>query len=189
MSPVYCDNRKVYSYVNERIVIFDALANMVEEKFPEANCVVGVASGAIGWGALVAHELELPFVYIRTEPKDHGMGNLIEGELRPGAKVVVIEDLISTGESSLKAVNAIKTCGLPDVEVVGLVAIFSYCMKEAEQKFAEAGCAFATTSTFPVLAAEAEASGYISKEEFEALQSWNENVRAWSEAYLEKQAK
>lgn len=131
-SPIYTDNRKTLSYPEIRTFIKVELSRLIMENFPEAEAIAGVATGAIAQGALVADELMLPYVYVRSTPKDHGLENLIEGSLRPGQKVVVIEDLVSTGSSSLKAVNAIRAAGS---EVIGMVAIFSYEFPVAVEHF------------------------------------------------------
>ena len=135
-SPFYCDNRKTLSYPELRNFVKLEISRIIAEKFPEADAVAGVATGAIPQGALVADTLSLPFVYVRSKPKDHGLENLIEGELRPGMKVVVVEDLISTGGSSLKAVQAIRDNGC---EVVGMVASYTYGFEVAAKAFKEAG--------------------------------------------------
>ena len=129
-SPIYTDNRKTLSYPELRTMVKLALTHMILEQFPEAEAVAGVATGAIAQGALVADELNLPYVYVRPKPKDHGMGNQIEGELPEGAKVIVVEDLISTGGSSLKAVDALRKAGF---EVVGMVASYTYGFPVAEE--------------------------------------------------------
>src|SRR5215469_12575039 len=131
-SPIYCDNRKTLSYPSLRNFIKLEIARAIIENFEDVTTVAGVATGAIAQGAMVAEELNLPFVYIRSAPKDHGLENLIEGDLKPGSKVVVIEDLISTGGSSLKAVEAIRNAGC---DVIGMVAIFSYGFISAEERF------------------------------------------------------
>ena len=140
-SPFYCDNRKTLSYPALRSFVKIELAHAVLEHFPEADAVAGVATGAIAQGALVAEELSLPFCYVRSKPKDHGMGNLIEGTLPEGSKVVVVEDLISTGGSSLKAVEALRQAGF---EVVGMVASYTYGFPVAEEAFKNAGVQLVT---------------------------------------------
>ena len=158
-SPFYCDNRKTLSFADLRNFVKLELVHAILEHFPEAEAVAGVATGAIAQGALVADELCLPFAYVRSKPKDHGMGNLIEGELPKGAKVVVVEDLISTGGSSLKAVEAIRQAGC---EVVGMVASYTYGFPIAEKAFADAGVKLVTLTDYENVVAEALETGYIS---------------------------
>ena len=140
-SPFYCDNRKTLSFTNVRSFVKLELAHAILENFPQATAVAGVATGAIAQGAMVADELNLPFCYVRSKAKDHGMGNLIEGELPVGSKVVVVEDLISTGGSSLKAVEALRQAGF---EVVGMVASYTYGFPVAQEAFAQAGVKLVT---------------------------------------------
>ena len=146
------------------------------EHFPEAEAVAGVATGAIAQGALVADELNMPFVYVRSKAKDHGMGNLIEGEHAKGAKVVVVEDLISTGGSSLKAVEALRAYG---VEVVGMVASYTYGFPVAEEAFAKAGVKLVTLTDYEHVVAQALKTGYIKNEDVELLHQWRANPSEW----------
>ena len=152
------------------------LVHAVLENFPEADAVAGVATGAIAQGALVADELNLPFVYVRSKPKDHGMENLIEGELKPEMKVVVIEDLISTGGSSLKAVEAIRKTGN---EVVGMVASYTYGFPVAKKAFEDAGVKLITLTDYEHVVAEAAATGYISESDAEVLNEWRKDPANW----------
>ena len=152
------------------------LVHAILEHFPEAEAVAGVATGAIAQGALVADELCLPFAYVRSKPKDHGMGNLIEGELPKGAKVVVVEDLISTGGSSLKAVEAIRQAGC---EVVGMVASYTYGFPIAEQAFADAGVKLVTLTDYENVVAEALETGYISNADVDLLHEWRKDPANW----------
>ena len=168
-SPFYCDNRKTLSYPGLRNFVKLELVHAVLEHFPEAEAVAGVATGAIAQGALVADELNLPFVYVRSKAKDHGMGNLIEGELEKGSKVVVVEDLISTGGSSLKAVAALREAGY---EVVGMVASYTYGFPVAAEAFAEAGVRLETLTDYDHVVAEAVATGYIAESDVEVLAEW-----------------
>lgn len=168
-SPFYCDNRKTLSFPELRNFVKLELVHAVLENFPEADAVAGVATGAIAQGALVADELNLPFVYVRSKPKDHGMENLIEGELKPEMKVVVIEDLISTGGSSLKAVEAIRKTGN---EVVGMVASYTYGFPVAKKAFEDAGVKLITLTDYEHVVAEAAATGYISESDAEVLNEW-----------------
>ena len=144
-SPIYCDNRKTLSYPDVRTLIKNGICSTIQEKFENIDAIAGVATGAIAQGALVVDALGLPFVYVRSSPKDHGLENLIEGDLRPGQRVVVVEDLISTGGSSLKAVEAIRKDGC---EVAGMVAIFSYLLPVAQKKFEEANVKLYTLSNY-----------------------------------------
>lgn len=175
-SPFYCDNRKTLSYPGLRNFVKLELVHAVLEHFPEAEAVAGVATGAIAQGALVADELNLPFVYVRSKAKDHGMGNLIEGELEKGSKVVVVEDLISTGGSSLKAVAALREAGY---EVVGMVASYTYGFPVAAEAFAEAGVRLETLTDYDHVVAEAVATGYIAESDVEVLAEWRKNPSEW----------
>lgn len=175
-SPFYCDNRKTLSFPELRNFVKLELVHAVLENFPEADAVAGVATGAIAQGALVAGELNLPFVYVRSKPKDHGMENLIEGELRPEMKVVVIEDLISTGGSSLKAVEAIRKAGN---EVVGMVASYTYGFPVAKKAFEDAGVKLITLTDYEHVVAEAAATGYISESDVEVLNEWRKDPANW----------
>ena len=175
-SPFYCDNRKTLSYPGLRNFVKLELVHAVLEHFPEAEAVAGVATGAIAQGALVADELNLPFVYVRSKAKDHGMGNLMEGELEKGSKVVVVEDLISTGGSSLKAVAALREAGY---EVVGMVASYTYGFPVAAEAFAEAGVRLETLTDYDHVVAEAVATGYIAESDVEVLAEWRKNPSEW----------
>lgn len=175
-SPIYCDNRKTLSYPAVRNFIKIELARTVMEQFPEVEAVAGVATGAIAQGALVADQIGLPFVYVRSAPKDHGLENLIEGDLRPGQKVVVIEDLISTGGSSLKAVEALRKNGC---EVVGMVAIFTYDFAVANQRFKDANVRLLTLSNYNAVVEEALNISYIAENEVETLKEWRRDPAKW----------
>ena len=176
LSPFYCDNRKTLSYPELRNYVKLKLVHKVLECFPEAEVVAGVATGAIAQGALVADELNLPFVYVRSKPKDHGLENLIEGDLKPGMKVVVIEDLISTGGSSLKAVEAIRSNAC---EVIGMVASYTYGFPVAENAFREANVRLETLTDYEHVVAEALATGYISEHDVEVLHDWRQAPDKW----------
>ena len=152
------------------------LSRIVAEEFPECDAIAGVATGAIPQGALVADELHLPFVYVRSKPKDHGLENLIEGELRPGMKVVVIEDLISTGGSSLKAVDAIRRNGC---EVIGMVASYTYGFDVAKKAFEEADVRLITLTNYEAVVKAAVASGYIQEDAVEVLDTWRKDPAHW----------
>jgi len=175
-SPIYCDNRKTLSYPQIRSYIKIELARLILEMYPEVEVIAGVATGAIAQAALVADVLGLPFVYIRPTPKDHGLENMIEGDLRPKQKVVVIEDLISTGGSSLKAVEAIRNDGS---EVLGMVAIFTYGFPVADQKFKKAKVKLTTLCTYDAVLSEALSTNYISVDDIETLQEWRQNPSTW----------
>ena len=175
-SPFYCDNRKTLSYPELRNFVKLELCRVILEEFSEVDAIAGVATGAIAQGALVADELNLPFVYVRSKPKDHGLENLIEGELKPGMKVVVVEDLISTGGSSLKAVEAIRRDGC---EVVGMVAAYTYGFDVATKAFAEAGVKLVTLTDYESVVEQAVATGYIAKSDVESLNQWRKDPASW----------
>jgi len=175
-SPFYCDNRKTLSYPDLRSFVKIEIARLIGEKFPEVDAIAGVATGAIPQGALVADLLNLPFVYVRSKPKDHGLENLIEGELKPGMKVVVVEDLISTGGSSLKAVEAIRNNGC---EVVGMIASYTYGFKVAEQAFNDAQVSLYTLTNYEAVVEEALRTGYISQEDVPLLNEWRKDPANW----------
>lgn len=175
-SPFYCDNRKTLSYPDLRSFVKIETSRLIMERFPEAEAVAGVATGAIPQGAMVADTLNMPFVYVRSKPKDHGLENLIEGELKPGTKVVVVEDLISTGGSSLKAVEAIRNYGC---EVVGMVASYTYGFGVAEKAFKEAGVELVTLTNYEAVVAQALSTGYIKEEEVELLNQWRKAPSEW----------
>ena len=175
-SPFYCDNRKTLSYPELRNYVKLELVHAILEQFPEAEAVAGVATGAIAQGALVADELNLPFVYVRSKPKDHGLENLIEGELKPGMKVVVVEDLISTGASSLKAVEAIRKNAC---EVVGMVASYTYGFPIAKKAFEDAGVKLITLTDYEHVVSEALETGYITENDVELLHEWRKDPANW----------
>lgn len=175
-SPIYTDNRRTLSYPEMRSFIKTELTRTVLERFPEATAVAGVATGAIAQGALVADQLNLPYVYVRSTPKDHGLENLIEGDLRPGSKVVVVEDLVSTGKSSLKAVDAIRNAGC---EVVGMVALFTYGFPIAEENFQAAGVELVALSNYNAMLEVALETRFITEEDAETLRGWRMNPGEW----------
>lgn len=175
-SPIYCDNRKTLSYPELRNFIKIELARLIREKYENVDAIAGVATGAIAQGAMVAEELGLPFVYVRSAPKDHGLENLIEGDLKPRMKVVVIEDLISTGGSSLKAVEAIRRDGS---EVIGMLAIFTYDFPEAVNAFKKAKVELTTLSNYEAVLDTALATNYIHESELKALQEWRVSPSTW----------
>ena len=177
-SPFYCDNRKTLSYPDLRTYVKLELTHAILAHFPAAEAVAGVATGAIPQGALVADALGLPFVYIRNKPKDHGLENLIEGELKPGMKVVVVEDLISTGGSSLKAVEAIRQNAC---EVIGMVASYSYGFAVAKKAFKDAQVQLVTLTDYDHVVAEALETGYIATDDVELLNEWRKDPAHWME--------
>ncbi|MDD4489137.1 MAG: orotate phosphoribosyltransferase [Paludibacter sp.] len=175
-SPIYCDNRKTLSYPQIRTYLKLQIARLIQENYPDVEVIAGVATGAIAQGVLVADLLGLPFIYIRPTPKDHGLENLIEGDLKPRQKVVVIEDLISTGGSSLKAVEAIRKDGS---EVLGMIAIFSYGFPVAIEKFRAAKVKLTTLCDYDAVLSEALSINYISEEDIETLKEWRMNPAVW----------
>ncbi|MBK7133317.1 MAG: orotate phosphoribosyltransferase [Bacteroidales bacterium] len=175
-SPIYCDNRKTLSFPEVRSFIRDSFADMISELYPGAEMVAGVATGAIAHGALAADKLGLPFIYVRSGAKEHGLGNQIEGYYEKGQKVVVIEDLISTGGSSLSAVKALQEAGC---EVLGMVAIFTYEFKKASDGFASEHCKLDTLSNYTALIETAVKTGYIGEAEVETLKKWRVDPSVW----------
>lgn len=175
-SPIYCDNRRILSYPELRAQVAQWLADKAMELYPEAEVVAGVATGAIAHGVLAADRMQKPFVYVRPKPKDHGTGSQIEGELAPGKKVVVIEDLISTGMSSLAAVKALRDAG---AQVLGMVAIFTYGFDLAAQRFEEDKVRLDTLSNYSALVDVASETGYISSAAKSLLHEWRENPSEW----------
>ena len=175
-SPIYCDNRKTLSFPEVRSFIRDSFAGVVLEYYPEAELVAGVATGAIAHGVLVAEKLGLPFIYVRSEAKEHGLGNQIEGYYEKGQKVVVIEDLISTGGSSLGAVRALREAGC---DVLGMTAIFTYEFSRSADGFNAAGCELHTLSNYSALISTAVDTGYITNEEVETLKRWRLDPAGW----------
>ena len=176
-SPFYCDNRKTLSYPALRNFVKLEICRTVLEKFGQVDAIAGVATGAIAPGALVAEELNLPFVYVRSSPKDHGLENLIEGELRPGMKVVVIEDLISTGGSSLKAVEAIRRDGC---EVIGMIASYTYGFPVAVEAFKNANVELVTLTNYEAVLEVAVKTGYINEEDVALLDAWRKDPAHWT---------
>lgn len=175
-SPIYCDNRKTLSYPDTRTYIRDAFVELIQEKYPEAEVIAGVATGAIAIGALVADKLGLPFIYVRSKPKGHGLENLIEGDLKPFKKVVVVEDLVSTGVSSLKAAEAVNNFG---GDVVGMVSIFTYNFPLAQENFEKAGIELTSLSRYQILIDFSLERGDISKDQVESLMEWREDPANW----------
>ena len=175
-SPIYCDNRKTLSYPEVRSYIRDQFAAVVREKYPQAEVIAGVATGAIAQGVLVAQELNLPFIYIRSSAKSHGLENLIEGEYKAGQKVVVIEDLISTGGSSLQAVEALRKAGC---EVLGMAAIFTYGFQKATDNFKAAACELTTLSNYNAMIDLAVKTGYVQEADVEKLKEWRKSPETY----------
>ena len=176
LSPFYCDNRKTLAYPDVRTFVKEQLARIVSEKYPQATAIAGVATGAIAQGALVADALGLPMCYVRSKAKDHGMGNLIEGTLPEGAKVVVVEDLISTGGSSLKAVEALRAAGF---EILGMVASDTYGFPVAAEAFKAADVELTTLTNYEAVVQAALASGYIEEKHIPMLAEWRANPSEW----------
>lgn len=175
-SPIYCDNRKILAYPDERALVRDRFVELIIEKYPNAEVIAGVATGAIAHGVLVAEKLGLPFIYVRSKPKGHGLENLIEGELNPGQQVVVIEDLVSTGESSLKAAEAINNFG---GKVIGMLSIFTYDFDVAKEKFNQAQIELTSLSQYHVLIQMALRLKKITEDQVQTLMEWREDPANW----------
>lgn len=176
-SPIYCDNRKALSYPEFRNTICDAMIDVINADFKNVDVIAGVATGAIAYGAIVAQKMNKPFVYVRSKAKDHGMGNQVEGVLKGGERVVVIEDLISTGSSSLSAVDALLKCG---VHITGMVAIFSYNFDRARKAFETADVELHTLSNYDTLIDVASDTGYVKAEDVQMLKEWRYDPDKWS---------
>jgi len=175
-SPIYCDNRMALSFPAIRTFIKEGLVKAVRDTYKDVECIAGVATAGIPQGALVADELSLPYIYVRPKPKDHGMGNLIEGKIEKGQKVVLVEDLISTGGSSLKAAQALKEAGF---KVLGMVAIFTYGFDVAEKNFEEAGIRLVCLSDFNHLLKEAVRKKYLDENQLVYVKSWRVDPANW----------
>ena len=176
-SPIYCDNRRVLSYPYIRDFIKSEMCNIVFEKFPDVDLVAGVATAGIAWGAMVADQLKLPFIYVRPKPKEHGLGNQIEGYFRRDQKVIVIEDLVSTGKSSLQVVDVLKNEG---IEVAGMVSIFTYGFPVATEAFKSAGIPYYSLTDYPSLVALALERQTIQTSEEEVLLKWRDDPANWT---------
>lgn len=176
-SPIYCDNRKTLSYPQIRTYIRHQFVETINKHFAKPDVIAGVATGGIAMGALIAQEMNLPFIYVRAEAKKHGLTNMIEGEVNSGQSVVVIEDLISTGGSSLKAVDALREKGC---DVKGMAAIFTYGFNDAEQNFNKAKCILKTLSNYDALVATALQKQYISEKDVESLKQWRVDPSNWN---------
>jgi orotate phosphoribosyltransferase len=175
-SPIYCDNRTTLSHPAVRKQIYEAFARLISAKYPDAEVIAGVATGAIAHGMLVAERMGLPFIYVRSAPKSHGMTNQVEGHFERGQKVVVIEDLISTGGSSLAAVEALREAGC---EVLGMAAIFTYGFRVAADNFERAGVALDTLSDYPTMIALAAEQGYVRESDLDTLREWRSDPSNW----------
>jgi len=175
-SPIYCDNRKTLSFPEIRKEIKDAFVKVIEKEFGKPDYIAGVATGAIAIGVLVAEAMGLPFVYVRPKPKEHGLGNMIEGQIEAGKKVVVVEDLISTGKSSLIAVEALRNA---EVDVLGMVAIFTYGFQLSKQNFEKAKVKINTLSNYDALISSALDSGYVKEPDLEQLRAWRKDPENW----------
>ncbi|MBO8428347.1 MAG: orotate phosphoribosyltransferase [Bacteroidetes bacterium] len=175
-SPIYCDNRKILSYPAARKVVYEAFIDIIKEKFKDVDIIAGVATGAIAYGVLVAEAMGKPFIYVRPKPKDHGTGAQVEGELPKGARVVIVEDLISTGGSSLSAADALLKNG---AIVLGMVAIFTYNFIKARRAFEYANIELYTLSHYEALLDEALERNYIKAEDLEVLKQWRINPETW----------
>lgn len=176
-SPIYCDNRKILSYPKSRNIVKKAFADMVKNEFGVPDVIAGVATGAIAHGVLVAELLDVPFVYVRSASKKHGLTNMIEGVLEPKQRVVVIEDLVSTGGSSLKAVEALREAG---ANVLGMLAIFSYGFDVAEENFTKSKCALKTLTNYHTLIDIAADTNYIEADEIQTLEKWRMAPSKWN---------
>lgn len=175
-SPIYCDNRKILSFPFIRDFIKSEMCNIIFEKFPDADLLAGVATAGIAWGAMAADQLKLPYMYVRPKPKEHGLGNQIEGYYETQQKVVIIEDLISTGKSSLQVAEVLKKAGL---EVMGMVAIFTYGFDVADHAFKEAGVPLVTLTNYPTLIELALEKNNIQQEAEATLLQWRANPAEW----------
>ena len=175
-SPIYCDNRKVLSFPFIRDYIKSELCNVVFEKFPDAELLAGVATAGIAWGAMVADQLKLPYIYVRPKPKEHGLGNQIEGFYESGQKVVVIEDLVSTGKSSLRVIDILKESGL---EIAGMVSIFTYGFPIASEMFTRAGVIYYPLTDYPTLIELAAEKRIITSDQMEILLKWRDDPGGW----------
>ena len=175
-SPIYCDNRRVLSFPYTRDYIKSEMSNTIFEKFPDAELLAGVATAGIAWGALAADQLKLPYIYVRPKPKEHGLGNQIEGYYEKGQRTVVVEDLISTGKSSLEVVNIIKSRGLT---VLGLVSIFTYGFEECRKAFEKAGIPYKSLTNYETLIGLAIEQGIVTSEQEDVLLKWREDPSNW----------
>ncbi len=178
-SPIYCDNRKTLGFPFVRDYVKSELCNVIFSEYAEAETLAGVATAGISWGAMAADQLKLPFIYVRPKPKEHGLGNQIEGYYKKGQKVLVIEDLVSTGKSSLQVVDVIRQAGL---EVLGMVAIFTYGFPQADEAFRQAGVRFSALTNYSTLIDLAIEKNIVSKEQESVLMAWRENPVEWGKS-------
>lgn len=176
-SPIYCDNRKILSYPKVRKIVRDAFVYQIKELYGDVDYIAGVATGAIAHGMMVADALDLPFIYVRSQAKEHGMQNLIEGDAVPGKRVVVIEDLVSTGGSSIKAVEALRERGL---KVLGLIAIFTYGFQRAYDTFVKAGCKWSVLTDYNTMMNIAVEEEMLARTDMSVLEEWQEDPENWS---------
>ncbi|MBP7257525.1 MAG: orotate phosphoribosyltransferase [Chitinophagales bacterium] len=177
-SPVYCDNRKILSYPIVRDLVKGGIYEMAKNQFSDFNCIAGVATAGIAWGAILADQLNLPFVYVRSKPKEHGMKNTIEGDLPENARVLVVEDVISTGMSSLQAVDDLRTQG---AQIIGMLAIYTYGFPMAIEKFEQKEVVLKTLTNYEVLTKIALKKGFIEKDVLETLILWRNNPDTWNQ--------
>lgn len=177
-SPVYCDNRKILSYPIVRDLVKTGIYEMAKNQFSNFNCIAGVATAGIAWGAILADQLNLPFVYVRSKPKEHGMKNTIEGDLPENARVLVVEDVISTGMSSLQAVDDLRTQG---AQIIGMLAIYTYGFPMAIEKFGQKEVVLKTLTNYEVLTKIALKKGFIEKDVLETLILWRNNPDTWNQ--------
>ncbi|MGN6647747.1 MAG: orotate phosphoribosyltransferase [Cytophaga sp.] len=175
-SPIYCDNRLTLSFPESRNLIRDGLVDLIRTHYPQCECIAGVATAGIPQAAIIADNMNLPMIYVRPKPKDHGMQNLIEGKITQGQKIVVIEDLISTGGSSLKAVEALQDGGF---EVLGMIGIFTYGFQLAADNFSKAGITLHTLCNYDELIKEAQLNGYVKQDQLETLSEWRKSPETW----------
>ncbi len=175
-SPIYCDNRRVLSFPFIRDYIKSEMCNVIFGKFPEAELLAGVATAGIAWGAMAADQLKLPYIYVRPKPKEHGLGNQIEGYYEKGQKTVVIEDLVSTGKSSMQVVDVLKKEGL---DVIGMVSIFTYGFPLATEVFSQASLPYESLTNYPELISLALEKGLVSPEQEQVLLSWRDDPANW----------
>ena len=175
-SPIYCDNRKILSFTHVREFVKSEMCNLIFDKFPDAGLLAGVSTAGIAWGALAADQLKLPFVHVRPKPKEHGLGNQVEGYFEKGQKTVVIEDLISTGKSSLQVVEALRKA---DLEVLGMVSIFNYGFSAAKEAFERDSVVFHSLTNYPTMISLAIEKGIITADQRDVLLKWQEDPSTW----------
>jgi orotate phosphoribosyltransferase len=179
-SPIYCDNRKVLSFPYIRDFIKSEMCNVIFQDFPTADILAGVATAGIAWGAMSADQLKLPFIYVRPKPKEHGLGNQVEGYFEKGQKTVVIEDLVSTGKSSLQVVEVLRDAGL---DVIGMVSIFTYAFDHAQEAFNKAGLTLKSLTNYPTLISLAAEKGQVRPEDESILLNWRKDPAKWNPVY------